>query len=97
MTNISGKNITILGAVRSGVAAAKLTKKLGAVPFVSDISSTINADSLKELDELNIKYETGIHTEQVFNCDLIITSPGVPSNSSVLSEAVDRNIKVISN
>ena len=96
MTNISGKNITILGAVRSGVAAAKLANKLGAIPFVSDISSTINADSLKELDELNIKYETGVHTEQVFNCDFIITSPGVPSNSSVLSEAADRNIKIIS-
>ena len=96
MTNISGKNIAILGAVRSGVAAAKLAKKLGAIPFVSDISSTINAESLKELDELNIKYETGVHSEQVFDCDYIITSPGVPSNSGVLSEAVDRNIKIIS-
>ncbi len=96
MTNISGKNITVLGAVRSGVAAAKLARKLGAILFVSDISSTINADSLKELDELNIKYETGLHSEQAFNCDFIITSPGVPTNSSVLSEAANRNIKVIS-
>lgn len=96
MTNISGKHITILGAVRSGIAAAKLAKKLGAIPFVSDISTTINADSLKELDELNLKYETGIHTEQVFDCDFIITSPGVPSNSSVLNQAANRKIKVIS-
>lgn len=96
MTNISGKNITILGAVRSGIAAAKLAKKLGGIPFVSDLSSTINAESLKELEELNIKYEIGIHTESIFNCDFIITSPGVPSNSNVLSRATDRNIKVIS-
>ncbi|MEN8191939.1 MAG: UDP-N-acetylmuramoyl-L-alanine--D-glutamate ligase [Bacteroidota bacterium] len=96
MKDISGVNITVLGAVRSGIAAAKLAKKLGAIPFVSDVSSEIKADSLKELDELGIKYETGNHSEKVYDCEFIITSPGVPSNSKVLSEAVKRNIKIIS-
>ncbi len=96
MKNISGKNITILGAIRSGVAAAKLAKKLGAIPFVSDISADTNSAKLKELDDLKIKYETGAHSDQVFNCEFIITSPGVPSNSKVLSEAIEKDIKIIS-
>ena len=96
MKGISGLNITILGAVRSGIAAAKLAKRLGAIPFVSDISSDINHESLIELDKLNINYETGIHSKKIFNSDLVVTSPGIPSNSKVLTEAADKNIKVIS-
>ena len=33
---ITGKNISIIGAVRSGIGAAKMIKKLGGIPFVSD-------------------------------------------------------------
>ncbi|VAX17953.1 UDP-N-acetylmuramoylalanine--D-glutamate ligase [hydrothermal vent metagenome] len=96
MKDISGQHITILGAVISGIAVAKLAKKLGAVPFVSDLSTGIDRERLKELDELEIEYEIGGHTNKVFNCDYIITSPGVPAKSKVLSEAVEKNIKVIS-
>ena len=96
MKDISGQHITILGAVISGIAVAKLAKKLGAVPFVSDLSTGIDREKLKELDTLGIEYEIGGHTNKVFDCDYIITSPGVPSKSKVLSEAVEKNIKVIS-
>ena len=96
MKDISGIHITILGAVRSGIAAAKLAKRMNAVPFVSDLSSSIEESSLKELSELSIEYEIGSHSNRVFDCSFIITSPGVPSDSSILSEAKKRNIKVIS-
>ncbi len=94
MRNITDKHITILGAIRSGIAAAKLAKTLGAIPFVSDYSK--NLSSIPDLDELGIKYELGGHTDIVFNCDFIITSPGVPSEASVIIEAEKRNIKIIS-
>jgi UDP-N-acetylmuramoylalanine--D-glutamate ligase len=94
MKNIANKHITILGAVRSGVAAAKLAKKLGAIPFVSDFSSKLS--EIAELDNLGINYELGGHSEKVFDCDFIITSPGVPSNSAVIVEAINKGIKIIS-
>ncbi len=94
MTNITGKHITILGAVRSGIAAAKLAKQMGAIPFVSDYSSVLS--SVPELDELGIAYELGGHTEKVFNCNFIITSPGIPSDASVISKAKDSGLKIIS-
>ena len=36
MLDIKNKKISIIGAVRSGLGAAKLAKQLGAIPFVSD-------------------------------------------------------------
>jgi len=91
------EKITILGAVRSGIAAAKLAAKHGAVPFVSDFSDDeILRNNALILDNLNIKYELGNHSERIFDADLIITSPGVPSDAEVLKEAKRRNISVIS-
>lgn len=94
MRNITDKHITILGAVRSGIAAAKLAKTMGATPFVSDYSKKLS--SVPELDEFGIKYELGGHTDIVFNCDFIITSPGVPSDASVIVEAKNQGVKIIS-
>jgi len=94
---IKNKKISILGAVRSGIAAAKLASKQGATPFVSDNSDngTLRKNILN-LDKLNINYELGVHSEKVFDADLIVTSPGVPSDSKVLFEAVRRKITIIS-
>ncbi|MFB3056762.1 MAG: hypothetical protein ACE1ZQ_06325 [Ignavibacteriaceae bacterium] len=36
--DLKNKKITIIGAVRSGVGAAKLIKKVGGIPFVSDMA-----------------------------------------------------------
>ncbi|MGE5409377.1 MAG: Mur ligase family protein, partial [Clostridiales bacterium] len=97
MKNISGKKISIIGAVRSGLGAAKLAKKLGAIPFVSDSGSKDKiAHNLALLDSEAIEYEIGGHSERVFDCDFIITSPGVPSDSPVLITAAQKGISVIS-
>lgn len=95
--NIREKKISILGAVRSGISAAKLALSQGAIPFVSDLSNDPEViNNCKELNQLGIDCESGGHTEKIYNCDFIITSPGVPSNSSVLENARNRNIKIIS-
>jgi UDP-N-acetylmuramoylalanine--D-glutamate ligase len=94
---LSGKKITIIGAMKSGVGAAKLVKKLGGIPFVSDSGTSEKLkDFVKVLAENNIAYETGSHSDKVFNCDLMIVSPGVPSSAPILLEAQKRNIKTIS-
>ncbi|MDX9925076.1 MAG: UDP-N-acetylmuramoyl-L-alanine--D-glutamate ligase [Ignavibacteriaceae bacterium] len=95
--NIENKKISILGAVRSGVAAAKLAKKLNAIPFVSDMGSKESlAKTIDELERLNINYETNEHSEKVFDCDLIIVSPGVPTESFVIQKAIEKKIKIVS-
>ncbi|MCX7876640.1 MAG: UDP-N-acetylmuramoyl-L-alanine--D-glutamate ligase [Melioribacteraceae bacterium] len=95
--NIKGKKISIIGAVKSGIAAALLAKKLNAIPFVSDSSNEEKLIAAKEIFEKEkIEYEFGIHSNKVFDCDFIITSPGVPSDSEVLTKAKEKEIKIFS-
>lgn len=95
--DIKGKKISIIGAVRSGIGAAKLAKKQGAIPFVSDSGSKEKLEkSLLTLDAEGIAYEYDAHSEKIFDCDLIITSPGVPTSSPALAKAAEKKIRIVS-
>ncbi len=97
MLDIRNKKITIIGAVRSGIGAARLAKQLGAIPFVSDSGSEEKLkSSIDILRNEKIDFEIGKHSEKVFNCDLMIVSPGVPSDSEVIKNAKTKNLKIIS-
>ena len=95
--DLNNKNITVIGARKSGIGAAKLIKQFGGIPFVSDSS---NQENLKEFIELlekeKIAFETGGHTDKSYACDLMVISPGVPSDSKVILEAMKRGRKIIS-
>lgn len=94
---ISGKKISIIGAERSGIAAAKLAIRKGAEVFLSDFSdSPDKREKMSSLRSANFDFELGGHSEKVWDCELIVTSPGVPSSAPVLSEAKERRISVIS-
>jgi UDP-N-acetylmuramoylalanine--D-glutamate ligase len=93
---ITGKKISIIGAVRSGLGAAKLAKKVGAIPFVSDSGSKEKLGVwISKLESEGINYECGSHSDKVFDCDFIVTSPGVATDSEILVEARKRKIKII--
>jgi len=94
---IKNKKISVIGAVRSGVGAAKLIKNVGGIPFVSDSADEIKLKSfLDELRKERIEYETGGHSDRVFDCNTMIVSPGVPLNAPILKKATEKNIKLIS-
>ncbi len=95
--NLKNKKITIIGAVRSGVGAAKLIKKVGGIPFVSDMADEKHLkEFVDELQEENIKFETGEHTERVYDCEMMVVSPGVPNDAPVLINARKNHISLIS-
>ncbi len=97
MIDLKGKKVSIIGAVRSGIGAAKLVKKVGGIPFVSDMAADSKIkDSVAMLKSENISFETEIHSEKVYNCDLMVVSPGVPGDSAVVKFAKEKNIKMIS-
>jgi UDP-N-acetylmuramoylalanine--D-glutamate ligase len=95
--NLKNKHITIIGARKSGIGAAKLVKDAGGIPFVSDSGTKEN---LKEfitlLEKENISYEADGHSERVFECDLMVISPGVPSDVKVIVDARKAGKKIIS-
>lgn len=97
MIEVKGKKISVIGAARSGVGAAKLVKRLGGIPFVSDFSSKEKIyDALNQLEIENINFEFGGHSDRVYESSLMIVSPGVPNDSVVLQNARAKGIKIIS-
>jgi UDP-N-acetylmuramoylalanine--D-glutamate ligase len=92
------RNITIIGAARSGVAAAKLLKRKGCNVFLSDATGQdkIAPEFLEEIRKNEISYELGRHSERVYEADVIIVSPGVPQNSEVIQNALKKGIEVVS-
>jgi UDP-N-acetylmuramoylalanine--D-glutamate ligase len=97
MMEVKGKKISIIGAARSGVGAAKLVKRLGGIPFVSDFGPKEKIhDAVNQLEMEKINFEFGGHTDKVYESSLMILSPGVPNDSQVLQSARAKGIKLIS-
>ncbi len=96
-SRIRNKKISVIGAARSGVAVARLLQRHGAMVFVSDREPAEKlSKSLAELRASDIAYETGNHSERVFDCSLMVLSPGVPSDAAVVLEAQRRRINIVS-
>ena len=92
------RKIAILGMARSGLAVAKLLKRHGAKIFLSDIKGEEElSESISELKKLGVEFETGGHTERVIEGrELIVLSPGVPSDLPILLEAKKRGLATLS-
>ena len=90
------KRIVVLGAGESGAGAAVLAKKEGFDVFVSDMSKI--ADKYKkQLDDHQIAWEEGQHTEEkILNADEIIKSPGIPDTAPMVAKAIAKGIGIIS-
>ena len=90
------KKIVILGAGESGVGAAILAQKQGFDTFVSDKGS-ISAHYKAALDERNIAWEEGEHTETILlSADEIIKSPGIPDTIPIIQKAKNKGIPILS-
>jgi UDP-N-acetylmuramoylalanine--D-glutamate ligase len=95
--DIRNRKVTVLGAARSGLAAARLLKSQGAHVFLSDKDSAEKLKAaLPSLQSAGIPFEVGGHTDRVYDCSLMVISPGVPSNAPAVVEAQKRGINVVS-
>src|SRR5262245_25947206 len=94
---LANKRVLVVGLGRSGVAAAFFLQDHGARVSVSDTKS--EAELQKEIPALldrGISLETGRHAERTFrDQDLIVVSPGVPSDQPHLQHARTLGIPVI--
>ncbi len=88
--------MAILGMARSGLALAKLVKKQGGFPFVSDQKpAAALAGSMAELKKLGVEFETGGHSSAcVEGKDFLVISPGVPKDAPILHEAQKKGVPV---
>jgi UDP-N-acetylmuramoylalanine--D-glutamate ligase len=97
MYELKDKNILIVGLGRSGVAAAKFAVARGAQVTVTDtLSENELQKSLKELSRFDVEKRLGDHGDELFaNVDLVVTSPGVPTDLPGFDLARKKGIPII--
>jgi UDP-N-acetylmuramoylalanine--D-glutamate ligase len=95
MTNIRGKHIAVIGAARSGLAAARMLKKYGADVYVSD-ASKIHTEVKSELKSEEIAFEENRHTSRAENVEMAVISPGVPDKAPIIKYYQREGIPVFS-
>ncbi|MCF7804976.1 MAG: hypothetical protein K9N46_03475 [Candidatus Marinimicrobia bacterium] len=95
--SLARSQVTVLGAQRTGMAAARLLKQWGAKVFISDMDEdALSEKCIKELAKAGIEYELGSHSERVYDADLVIISPGIPESALVVQELQKLEIPMIS-
>mgnify|MGYP000288875069 FL=1 len=93
--DVNNKHIVVIGAARSGIAAALLLKKKGADVFVSDYG-TIKEEWKQNLEDAQVKFEENGHTEKAKQADFAVVSPGVPTESPIIQFYLNQGKKVYS-
>jgi UDP-N-acetylmuramoylalanine--D-glutamate ligase len=83
MIDVSGKHITVIGAAKSGIAAALLLKKQGADVFVTDAGS-IPEVAQKILHDHSVDFEQLGHTDRAKRSEFAVVSPGVPDEAPLV-------------
>ncbi|MFN5181902.1 MAG: UDP-N-acetylmuramoyl-L-alanine--D-glutamate ligase [Bacteroidota bacterium] len=90
------KRISILGSGESGVGAAILAVEKGYDVLVSD-SGSIKDKYKKILEENNISFEEGKHSEEIILSSYeVIKSPGIPEKAELIKKLRNERIPVIS-
>ena len=93
--DFAGKKVLVIGLARSGMAAIKVLKKLGAEVTLSESKKK---EEIKEIDFLNENDVEIVGQDMaVFerDFDLVIKNPGVPYRSPMIRRLHERNIPVI--
>lgn len=96
--NVAGKAISIIGAAKSGLAAAGSLVSSGAKIFVSDIQCAEKLQKSLAAEGLTgkVDFEAGGHSNRVLQADFIVLSPGVRTDIPILLEAAKLGIPVYS-
>jgi UDP-N-acetylmuramoylalanine--D-glutamate ligase len=86
--------VVVVGAARSGVAAAELASRKGAHVMLTETRNTF--DAADRLKAQGIELELGGHNaETLAAADLIVTSPGVPTEQPVFDAARAKGVETI--
>ena len=92
--SVSGQRVVVVGAARSGVAAAHLLIARGASVVLTDTRETI--EPADELRRAGVVLELGGHRAETLNsADLIVLSPGVSPRQADVATARAAGVPVI--
>ena len=94
---LAGRTVSVVGLARSGIAAARLIRRVGGGVLASDsgAAASLSAEAW-QLERDGCRLWTGGHPAEAFeNADLVVVSPGVPLTLPALSAARARGVPII--
>jgi UDP-N-acetylmuramoylalanine--D-glutamate ligase len=92
--DVKGKRVTVAGAARSGIAAARLLVARGARVTMSEARAA--AHEAEPLRALGVRLELGGHLAETFTAaDLVVLSPGVRPDQAAVQAARERGVPVV--
>lgn len=96
VSELKDKRILIVGLGKTGVSLCKFLAEHGAQVTVSDHKSKPElAGTVEQVEGLGVKLDLGGHSPKTFLAqDLVILSPGVPSNLKIFDYATNHGIKI---
>lgn len=97
MNRLNGRKVLVVGLARSGVAAAKLAAREGAIVTCTDRRPASElALHVAELLPTGVRFELGGHDEGSFaSAELVIVSPGVPLSSPFFDAARRAGVAIV--
>lgn len=96
MFSVDGQRVTVVGAARSGVAAALLLASRGARVTLSDARPALPEPDRDRLTAAGVALELGGHELATFTgADLLVLSPGVPPEQPAIASARAAGVAVI--
>ena len=94
--SVQGQTVAVIGAARSGTAAALLLVERGARVTLSDAKREIESSVEGQLRRAGVRLELGGHRPQTIeDADLIVVSPGVPLDQPLLANARRAAVPII--
>lgn len=93
--DLKDKKVLVVGLARSGMAAIKILKHLGAEITLTESKSISEIKEAPELEKMGVEIKE--QSPEVFegNYDLCVKNPGVPYRSPEMQRLAERNIPVI--
>jgi len=92
--SVRKRRVVVVGAARSGLAAAELLAKRGAVVTLTEVRDSF--DGMQRLNDAGVQIEAGGHQlETLAAAELVVVSPGVPLEQPVFDAPRDRGVEII--
>lgn len=95
--NFHNKNVLILGLAKTGIDTIKFLNKLGANIIVNDTKTENELakvlETLKDIE--NVQYILGKHITGMYNFDLAIISPGIPTDLPFIVDLKNNGVEII--
>jgi len=92
-----GKRVLVVGLAKSGLAAAQLLHKLGAMVTVNDQKPREENEAAQTLEQLGIRVVCGGHPLELLDepFDLLVKNPGIPYTNPLIAKAVEKGVPIV--